>query len=165
MDIKQGQTWLNKRGQMVHVVEILRDADGESAGVRDAGPGKLRARYWVNQGTGVSLLPDSKQLDLVEQVSRIYIAGPMTGLPELNFPAFNAAAAELRKRGAWVENPAEINAACDITWEDAMRADIPRLMTCDSLYLLPGWQQSRGAAIEHDLAVALKMTITYPITE
>ena len=41
---------------------------------------------------------------------RIYVAGPMTGHPELNFPAFHAAATELRALGHHVENPAEINA-------------------------------------------------------
>lgn len=38
---------------------------------------------------------------------RIYIAGPMTGLPDNNYPAFHEAAARLRKRCWHVENPAE----------------------------------------------------------
>jgi len=38
---------------------------------------------------------------------RIYIAGPMTGLPEFNYPAFNAAAEYLRSLGHHVENPAD----------------------------------------------------------
>ncbi len=37
----------------------------------------------------------------------IYISGPMSGLPECNYPAFNAAAAHLRALGYSVENPAE----------------------------------------------------------
>jgi hypothetical protein len=40
-------------------------------------------------------------------MTRAYIAGPMTGLPEFNFPAFHAAAASLRARGFEVENPAQ----------------------------------------------------------
>lgn len=162
MDIKRGQTWKTKDGDIVHVKYT--DQVGAFAHVRLQLESTVGTKYTVCMNTG-KYAGTNPGLDLVERMPRIYIAGPMTGLPELNFPAFNAAAAELRKRGAWVENPAEINAAGDITWEDAMRADIPRLMTCDSLYLLPGWQQSRGAAIEHDLAVALKMTITYPISE
>lgn len=42
-----------------------------------------------------------------ERSGRIYIAGPMTGLPDFNFPAFNDMAAILRGLGYHVENPAE----------------------------------------------------------
>jgi hypothetical protein len=45
----------------------------------------------------------------VESVKKIYLSGPMTGLPDLNFPAFNAAASALRAKGLNVINPAEIN--------------------------------------------------------
>ncbi len=86
---------------------------------------------------------------------RIYVAGPMTGFPQLNFPAFHAAAAELRAQGHHVENPAEINADPAAQWLDCMRADIARLATCDAVYLLPGWQNSRGARIEQSLAAGL----------
>ena len=40
-------------------------------------------------------------------MTRIYIAGPMSGLPDLNSPAFNAMAERLRAHGHHVENPAE----------------------------------------------------------
>ena len=55
---------------------------------------------------------------------RIYIAGPMTGLPALNFPAFHAAASALRALGHQVVNPAEINADTTADWRTCMRADI-----------------------------------------
>ncbi len=41
------------------------------------------------------------------ETKRIYLAGPMTGLPDYNFPAFMKAAAYLRSQGAIVFNPAE----------------------------------------------------------
>ena len=90
---------------------------------------------------------------------RIYVAGPMTGYPDLNFPAFHAAAAALRAQGHHVENPAEINAAHKAQWLDCMRMDIARLVTCDAVYLLPGWEKSRGAKVEHGLALGLGFQI------
>lgn len=38
---------------------------------------------------------------------RLYLAGPMTGLPDFNYPAFHAAAAAWRAAGWTVANPAE----------------------------------------------------------
>ncbi|GKS93199.1 DUF4406 domain-containing protein [Acidovorax sp. SUPP2825] len=94
-------------------------------------------------------------------MKRIYVAGPMTGYPELNFPAFHAAAAALRAEGHHVENPAEINADPTAQWLDCMRADIPRLVTCDAVFLLPGWERSRGARIEQALAAGLGLQVLY----
>lgn len=88
---------------------------------------------------------------------RIYIAGPMTGYPELNFPAFHAAAAQLRAAGFVAVNPAEINADPTAGWNQCMRQDIAQLVTCDALVLLPGWEHSRGATIERRLAADLTM--------
>lgn len=88
---------------------------------------------------------------------KIYISGPMSGLPELNFPAFNEAAAKLRKLGYEVINPAEKPEENnpDMAWADYMRLDIKLLMDCDAVALLPGWINSKGARIEITLAEEL----------
>lgn len=83
---------------------------------------------------------------------RIYIAGPMSGLPEFNYPAFNAVAVELRAQGYHVENPAENPAPHCQSWLGYMRLAVAQLITCDTVYMLPGWRDSRGARIEHALA-------------
>jgi hypothetical protein len=90
---------------------------------------------------------------------RLYLAGPMTGLPELNFPAFHAAAALLRQAGHTVINPAEINPDVTMAWHECMRADIAQLVTCDAIYLLPGWQASKGATLEHHIAERLGLLV------
>lgn len=90
---------------------------------------------------------------------RIYIAGPMTGLPELNFPAFHAMAAILRGAGHDVVNPAEINPDTTMAWHDCMRRDIAELVTCDTIYLLDGWMESKGATLEHHIAERLGFQI------
>lgn len=92
-------------------------------------------------------------------MKRVYVCGPMTGLPEFNFPAFHAAAAALRAQGLEVVNPAEINLGQQGTWEQCMRAAIKGLCDCDGLVLLPGWQGSKGAHIELGIAHRLGMEI------
>lgn len=92
---------------------------------------------------------------------KIYIAGPMTGLPGLNFPAFHGEAVWLRAMGNEVINPAEINLDPTTRWEDFMRADIAQLVTCDRIHLLEGWEKSRGATLEHHIAQSLGMEITF----
>jgi hypothetical protein len=83
---------------------------------------------------------------------RIYLSGPMSGLPDLNFPAFNAAAAKLRSLGYTVVNPAELNPDNTTAWDACMRADIKALCDCTTLALLPGWERSQGAHLEMHIA-------------
>lgn len=90
---------------------------------------------------------------------RVYLAGPMTGLPDLNFPAFHAAAAKLRGQGFHVENPAEHGVVDGAEWEDYLRYDLARLATCETICLLPGWRASKGARLEAYIAKALGMPI------
>jgi hypothetical protein len=93
----------------------------------------------------------------------IYIAGPMSGLPDLNFPAFHAEAARLRAQGWEVVNPAEINPDKHLSWRECMMTDIAALVFCDAVQLLPGWQNSRGATLEHHIAERLGLAIHKPI--
>lgn len=99
-----------------------------------------------------------------------YIAGPMAGLPDHNFPAFDRAAALLDAAGYDPVSPADINRwhgevlydfdAGLVTgplysWERCMRHDIAALATSDTVALLPGWQNSRGATVERQVASML----------
>lgn len=93
--------------------------------------------------------------------NRIYIAGPMTGLPDFNFPAFNAKAAELRAQSWHVENPADHGVVKGAAWEDYLAYDLTRLGTCGAIYLLPGWDLSKGAVLEHHIAQVLGMEVLY----
>lgn len=90
---------------------------------------------------------------------KLYIAGPMTGYAELNFPVFHAEAARLRAIGFEIVNPAEINVDPAAGWLTCMRADIKQLVDCDGIALLPGWHQSRGASIEHGIARDLGLRV------
>lgn len=92
-------------------------------------------------------------------MKRIYIAGPMSGLPDLNYPAFHAAAKRLRELGFHVENPAENPEPPCGSWEGYMRLAIGQLITCDAVGLLPGWENSKGAVMEHRIALELSLDI------
>ena len=94
-------------------------------------------------------------------MKRIYIAGPMTGLPDFNYPAFHAEAARLRALGFHVENPAECVAPVCGSWCAYMRLAIAQLVTCDGIVLLPGWRRSKGARVEYLLACVLGMDVVF----
>lgn len=90
----------------------------------------------------------------------IYISGPMTGKPDLNFPAFNAEAARLRNLGFRVVNPAEVQMPPETTWAGFMRVDIAAMLnSCDTVVVLPGWNRSKGAQLEVYLARQLGLRV------
>jgi len=94
-------------------------------------------------------------------MKRIYLCGPMTGIKDFNYPAFNAEAVRLRALGYEVVNPAEVVTDKSTPWATAMRATITELMTCDTLAMLPGCWKSRGACIERDLSDGVGITVVF----
>ena len=104
----------------------------------------------------------------------LYIAGPMTGIPQFNFPAFEAAVVALRAAGRAVTSPHEndtpaVQAAAwaspdgkldhngqvaGETWGDMLARDVKIVADeCSGVVLLDGWQDSRGAKLEAFVAV------------
>jgi hypothetical protein len=99
---------------------------------------------------------------------RVYIAGPMRGYPDANFPMFDQARDLFSSRGYMVINPADIDRAANMTAEQAENAsedprvfidrDYPAiryLLTStdrDALVVLPGWERSTGGFAEVGLA-------------
>lgn len=92
-------------------------------------------------------------------MNRIYISGPMSGMPEHNFPAFNAEAARLRALGYDVVNPVDVNPSPGTPWHVCLRNDLQALLTCDTLALLDGWMISQGAHLELHVAHRVGMRI------
>jgi len=98
----------------------------------------------------------------------IYIAGPMTGIKDYNKPAFDAAAERVKE--VWSNNGAPvavINPATNfggdqtMTHAEYMRYSIHQLLIADAVYMLEGWECSRGAQCEHTVAQALGLDIYY----
>lgn len=105
----------------------------------------------------------------------IYISGPMTGIPDLNFPAFYAAQEMLESKGYRVINPAEIGKT--LTIPDGLtekqvhlfyvREDIKAMINegCTVIYLLKGWESSEGAWMEVAVARMLQFEVLYELSE
>jgi hypothetical protein len=85
----------------------------------------------------------------------VYIAGPMTGLPDYNYPAFHGAEASLRRAGHDVLNPARRGVRDGWEWSDYIRPSLRDLTYADAICLLPGWETSRGASLEVHIADAI----------
>lgn len=86
---------------------------------------------------------------------RVYIAGPMTGLPEFNYPAFRAAASAWRAAGWDVADPSEAFSGDDSrAYRDYVAHDLALLKTCDAIAMLPGWDgpNARGSVWEREVA-------------
>lgn len=112
----------------------------------------------------------------------IYIAGPMSGYPEFNFPAFFEAQKNFEDHGWTVFNPAAKDAETEVQ-QDASFAtgdakalmasgwdfksvfmwDVDKVINCDAIFMLKGWEMSPGACAEH--AVAVVMRKNYPEKE
>ncbi len=120
--------------------------------------------------------------------NKIYIAGPMSNIPEFNYPAFRVAANKLRAAGWIVFSPADI----DLLWHGAdiskgnatgsvaqaavehgfsrkmaLQRDLDIIFWADgekgvdAIAMLPGWETSTGAQLEHAAAKALGLTVLY----
>lgn len=95
--------------------------------------------------------------------NRIYIAGPMSGYFKYNYPAFDAEKLRLESLGFEIESPADMGLEdAGFSWEDCMKAAIAKMMTCQGVSLLEGWEKSRGACIEKQLADSIGMDVYLP---
>ena len=92
-------------------------------------------------------------------MTKVYIAGPMTGLPDYNRPAFFAAATELATSGDTPLNPAVLPDG--LSQADYMAICIAMLQRADCIYMLQHWQQSQGACAELALAQKLELGIKF----
>lgn len=96
-------------------------------------------------------------------MKRIYISGRITGITEsVSRKAFKNAQKHYESLGYEVVNPWEIDPMVDEpTWSDYMAADISELFKCDTIYMLSGWENSKGAKVELAIAQQLELTIIY----
>ena len=81
--------------------------------------------------------------------NRAYLAGPMTGHVDYNYPAFHQAAAYYRAMGVDIVSPAELHGDdFSKTFDEYLAVDLAAIDTCGTIILLAGWNNSRGAKVE-----------------
>lgn len=110
---------------------------------------------------------------------RLYLAGPMTGYPEFNFPAFEEAAVDLRRMNyvVWSPHESDLEAEWAATSPGYSRAtgdpgsttelshryflavDLAEVCKSDGVAVLPGWQASLGAKLETYVAFNLDIPV------
>lgn len=100
----------------------------------------------------------------------IYVAGPMRGYPEENKPAFEAAKKlieqDFRNQGIEVQviiphdiMPKELNGP--LPMEMYIRADVEVVLNSAIVYMLRGWEKSKGASAEHAIALWANKQVRY----
>ena len=95
---------------------------------------------------------------------KIYISGKISGtdLTETR-KRFAAVAEATKKLGYEPVNPFENGLSEHDSWEAHMFKDIADLLHCHAIYMLQGWEDSKGARIEHYIATEIGIPITYEI--
>ena len=98
---------------------------------------------------------------------KIFISGPMTGLPDFNFPRFNLVAKQLEDAGIDCVNPVDV---CKKYKKETVLSNPAKFQEmineqqrlereCDAILLLDGWSKSKGVRLELKTALELGMKI------
>ncbi len=111
----------------------------------------------------------------------LYVCGPMTGIPQFNFPLFDATSKQLRKEGYTIFSPAEMDdketrrmalkspdgapgsgSSKGETWGDFLARDVKIVADkVDAIVVLPGWNKSKGARLETFIAFLCNKPVYY----
>jgi len=93
---------------------------------------------------------------------KIYVAGKITGND--NFvEEFKQAETELKKAGHVVINPSLLPVGFE--HDEYMKVCLPMVGICDAIYLLNGWEHSKGANMEKDYAESLGKLVLHDLRE
>lgn len=97
-----------------------------------------------------------------------YLSGPMTGIPEYNYPMFELVAKELRAKGYIIVTPTEVGTNQEarlgadrfsLSYQEYIKSNIIALLDCNAIILLPGWRDSTGAKLELHIAQTMNMRV------
>lgn len=92
-------------------------------------------------------------------MDKVYISGKITGDEEAAIERFYAAEWLLSSLGYTPINPLRLEHTHDKRWESYMRVCIKALCDCDYIYLIDGWELSKGAVLEYNIAMSLGIEV------
>ncbi len=92
---------------------------------------------------------------------KIYISGKISGIENQATELFKNAENELKEKGFEVINPMALNHNHDKSWHSYMKEDVKALCDCNCIYMLKNWTDSKGAIIEHTIALYLGLNVQY----
>jgi hypothetical protein len=98
-------------------------------------------------------------------MERLYVAGPITGLPDKNLYAFTQATEDLIRAGYTVYNPRNLESIAppDAAYAWFLRMALKMMLEADGVALLPGWESSQGARLEQYVALSCALPVR-PLT-
>lgn len=98
----------------------------------------------------------------MKEKKKLYISGPITGVDGY-MEKFEKAQVYLEGLGYSVINPAKVNGMLpeDTTYQEYMNMSLVMIAMADGVYMLAGWQQSKGATLEHNWAATLGLAILH----
>ena len=114
----------------------------------------------INRYALLAYLSNGETLGSDINGKRVYLSGPITNTK--NYKGLFMFAEELTALGdaEQIYNPAaQISASS--SWEQAMHRCLSEITNYDTVVMLPGWNVSRGARLEHDVAIACGIRVVY----
>jgi hypothetical protein len=102
-------------------------------------------------------------------VTKVFISGPITGHDEPSVrQAFNCAERKIKEMNLTPINPVVVQPSPSLTdkdeiWADCMRKTIAMLLKSNAIYMLPKWQDSKGASLERQIGSKLRIPVYYSL--
>lgn len=105
------------------------------------------------------------------KIISVYLSGKVSGLDlDVAKERFADAARQcetaMKEKGydeVYVVNPLAIPTLSDLEWADYMLMDLQLLRHCDAIMMLPGWEESQGAVVEHGFSVGSGKAVYYMV--